>query len=122
MKPEIAKPWADKLRGDLKQTESCLSDGESFCCLGVLCELAIEMGVPITKYKRNEYAGDETITYLTGGQKSYLYLPETVKEWAGLKSSEGRTSDGRDCLAEMNDRGCSFKTIANFIESNVDKL
>lgn len=40
MKPEIKKIWIEALRsGKYQQGQGALKEGDSFCCLGVLCDL-----------------------------------------------------------------------------------
>lgn len=52
MKKEIADKWVAALRsGNYKQTTGMLNrNNESFCCLGVLCEIAIKDGVELEKH------------------------------------------------------------------------
>ena len=78
MKPEIKKLWVEALRsGEYTQGSMRLFNNESFCCLGVLCDLHAKE---------------------TGGQwedvddvgKHYLgcdeLLPEEVVIWSGIKA------------------------------------
>ena len=45
MKPEIKKQWVQALRsGEYKQGRGQLKQGATFCCLGVLCDLAVQSG------------------------------------------------------------------------------
>lgn len=88
----------------------------SFCCLGVLQNLYHEE-------KGTEFDPD----HFPDGQQS----PE-VNEWADLNSEDGKDihiGDNflglpmyeaySDHLAEMNDMGANFRTIANWIEKNL---
>jgi hypothetical protein len=116
MKKKIAKLWAKALRsGKYKQIKGQLANKDGYCCLGVLCELAIENGVKVSRKKVGK-------TILFDGQKDVL--PKSVMKWAGIKSSTGifhfelknnREFDGI-CLAYLNDNGYSFKNIAHIIK------
>jgi len=81
---------------------------KSFCCLGVLCEVAVQEGV---------------IPSFDEGQ---CYLPEEVQKWARLKTPQGMFKDkGEDSSVSdvLNDRDrVSFVEIANVIESEPEGL
>jgi hypothetical protein len=114
MKKSIAKKWVKALRsGEYKQGFGKLNLSGRFCCLGVLCELAVKSGV------------DVPVTH-EGPAKVYAFnsdtLPQVVMEWAGMKSQDGTYRTDTNCLAEMNDSGRSFDYLANIIERNVEKL
>lgn len=111
MKESIAKKWAEALRsGDYKQDTKYLQTPNGYCCLGVLCELAIKDGIPIEKYRGNN------VFYFDNQLK---ILPDSVAEWAGLNSFSGmlyKFLDEGSSLADLNDRGVSFSQIAGVIE------
>lgn len=119
MKKSIAKKWVKALRsGEYNQGNGHLvnvnPDGsERFCCLGVLCNLATESGY-------GEWSGllfvDEK------GNDHYGYLPEGVKEWAGLKSIDGARGHALKSLATLNDHGATFAEIANIVEAEYETL
>ena len=116
MNKEIADKWVEALRsGKYKQTSGFLCrvfpDGkESYCCLGVLCDI---LGTPneITKLA-NAKAYDG----------KYNYLPESVVEKCDLKTSRGVIAHMSSNLSQINDRGESFTTIADIIEKNWERL
>ena len=109
-----AKKWVQALRsGKYKQAHGTLGkeDG-SRCCLGVLCDLAVEAGVIKTF---NLYS---------------TCLPEEVTMWAGLSSDQGaygrnlalwRDNDGGWVDGKVNSPK-RFKTIARIIESEPEGL
>jgi len=139
---EIKERWlAALLSGEYKQTDGYLNvqaekpdadnptnnNGDGFCCLGVLCELAVADGV-IQKQRNNqndffEYGDPERQDW------DYSILPETVKEWAGLRDTNpfiNDIPDGEDAdgdfwvpISEPNDNGLSFAEIAKFIERDL---
>ena len=117
MKKDIAEKWVAALRSDLfVQGKDMLANIErtQHCCLGVLCEIAIENGVRV----RVRTEGEEYMRYDGEGYR----LPRVVKEWADMMFDDGRLFDEDtedlppDSLAELNDSGLSFKEIADHIE------
>ena len=133
MKKEIAKLWVDALRSrKYTQAKHVLhNDDNGFCCLGVLCDLAIKTGaVSISPVIEEENYDGEVVHY-----DSYHYdgeseeLPSVVQEWAGIKTGLGtyrredkEFSEKEETLAQDNDRGMTFDEIADIIESNVENL
>lgn len=120
MKEEIKERWVSALRsGKFTQGKDRLkTDDEDYCCLGVLCELAVEDKV-IAPAKDTEDFGwiyeDEQGT-----------LPNKVREWAGLAEDNPYvefTRDGEaryESLSELNDDlNLSFKEIALIIEEKL---
>lgn len=118
MNPEIRARWAAALRsGKYPQTHGRLRDGGGFCCLGVLCELAVADG---TLAPADETAG----MYRYDGEPAVL--PDAVLEWAGLRDDDpyvtadlGEEEGGRQVvnLAGLNDDYLwGFSRIAGVIE------
>jgi hypothetical protein len=113
-----AKKWVAALRsGRFKQGFGMLNENnEFFCCLGVLCEVAIENGLPLTKG-----------TYPSGAvyYKADIFgnLPNEVMKWAGLRDSLGEYGNEKEFFDRKglhidNDRlKLSFSQIADIIES-----
>lgn len=125
MDPKIKAAWVQALRsGDYQQTfgqlQRVANADESrplgFCCLGVLCELAVAAGV-INRYGNPYSSGVEygmEYTRSSGG------LVSAVTKWANLNSTvviidgEGRS------LASINDgRDFTFAQIADLIEEQL---
>lgn len=120
MKHTVAMKWVAALRsGKYSQAKYSLQDRHGFCCLGVLCEVAKAEGIEVLADRDGMLAGTEL------GSQRY------VKEWAGVKSSNGnlpkkavaslpahlRENPKIVSLAEFNDRGnYNFKQLANLIE------
>lgn len=110
---ENAQKWVAALRSKkYTQGKDCLAQHDQFCCLGVLCELAIENGVPLVKTE-----GSSGLTHYDG---SSTYLPLSVKKWIGLKTNRGHF--GKSSLADKNDEGFTFEHIARLIEDNAEEL
>lgn len=126
MSPEIKGKWVQALRsGDYRQGKGRLRVGETYCCLGVLCELAVQDGV----VSRNlcQPLGDVYLYYYTGKgslpiQRESL-LPFEVQEWARLDTINPRVrlEWGTDLtpLASINDAGFTFEVIADLIEKQL---
>lgn len=105
MNKEIQTLWTAALRsGDYRQGVGVLKtrDGD-FCCLGVLCDLAVKAGV--IESPEEIHADDDS--YVTG----YRYesetgvLPESVMEWAGIPYSEGTYSLSDEEMTERYGNG-----------------
>lgn len=115
--PEEARAhWADELEsGRFEQTQGVLRRDDTYCCLGVACELAREDGVEVKP----------DALRLDGGV--YLYdeedvaLPYSVQEWLGLDGDcglyRGDSPYTDDNLAADNDHGQTFSEIARTIRS-----
>lgn len=117
MNQEIAKKWVTELRsGRYQQGTGYLRKEGKYCCLGVLCELAVADGIISWELPRME-GGPDTI----GNTKDSGLPPSTVCDWAGLKSPEGTLPDD-SYLSKLNDEGLNFNEIAELIELNVDSL
>lgn len=147
MNPEIKERWVAALRsGEYAQTMGFLHDKEGFCCLGVLCEIAVADGV-IEKWEPNPNTfttairPDEKLIMFYGrrgsddlDEASQTSLPTLVIEWAGLSSSnpevfspevleyeDFRAEDyGQTDLASLNDDDqLTFEEIADVIEKQL---
>jgi hypothetical protein len=123
MNPEVKAKWVAALRsGDYEQGRHRLhcKDGK-FCCLGVLCDLAVKNGViPEPEgWGPAYYYGSSVVS------RSDVSIPIAVSEWAGLTGSSrhnprveiapGSTST----LANLNDSGTPFERIAQVIEEKL---
>jgi hypothetical protein len=80
---EVMRKWVEALRsGEYKQTDGYLSMNGKFCCLGVLCELAVKDGVIPPAENRDGF-----LHY--GEDFSYVLPPREVADWAGVDKSDG---------------------------------
>ena len=98
MKPEtVRKKWIAALRsGKYEQGRDQLRSGKEYCCLGVLCDLAVKNGVI------SRFIGKDGL------------LPRKVQKWAALSTDDGNYSTNK--LTNLNDNGKSFEEIADVIE------
>lgn len=119
MKKSIAKKWVKELRsGRYEQgIEKLVDHDDRFCCLGVLCNMAVDAG--IGEWVR----GSVGWVFKTESDVDGDVLPLEVRKWAGMDSCGGMLNDGTlDTLTDLNDKGKSFKELADIIEENVERL
>lgn len=133
MNQDIKQRWVSALRsGEFEQGTDNLRKGNKFCCLGVLCELAVEDGVigpPELSWESTEiygYGKSEEQKYTNTGE-----LPEAVAKWAGLVDEYtydefddqpipdvDPVADGKP-LSMWNDGGSTFAELADLIEEKL---
>lgn len=110
---EVYKLWLAALRsGKYRQATDALrktrKGHNSFCCLGVLCDLARKDGGPnwVIQPQNDHNEGDNaTFLHCTGD------LPENVREFMGI------THGQQEGLIDLNDQDkARFGTIADHIE------
>lgn len=116
MNPEIKARWIAALRsGEYKQGQNKLSIREpggttTYCCLGVLCDLAAKEGI-------GGWVGDKPLDFEAGGVGSTYSPPSAVTEWAGL--SHRAPNEEYLELSTRNDDGRSFPELADYIEEHL---
>lgn len=117
MNEEVKAKWLEALRsGEYKQGTGTLRDGEdNFCCLGVLCDVAIKNGVELAVAHREDDSDDWNY------DGNSWYLPYRVKEWADLAHDNPEVDKvGYFRLADLNDEaGLTFAQIADVIEEQL---
>jgi len=109
MNKEIKDKWVKALRsGEYEQGRGCLKKYDTYCCLGVLCDIhAKETG------NEWESINDYEYSYFN----SMGSLPFTVKKWAGISSTCIHANKNiKIGLIAMNDDGKPFTEIADIIE------
>ena len=139
---EKARMWSDALKsGRYAQGSGFLNvDNKEFCCLGVLCEVAMENGLPMKKnsvpYTHSMCRAKEGSVYWRYNG-SYRFPPVDALVWLGmdpmlghlfhdpLRRREYASEDQRllEHLINMNDAGaCSFIEIADTIDEALDRV
>lgn len=110
MNPEIKAEWVKRLRsGDYEQGKGNLEMGGRYCCLGVLCEIAVEQGIAVKEIKE-----ESRVAYY---DREYVLLPNSVIKWAGVRSSN--PDFGGWILSNLNDvENYDFNQIADVIEAD----
>jgi hypothetical protein len=122
LQPEAKRLWVEALRsGDYQQGTGLLhyedEDGDQYCCLGVLCEVAISAGVEVERVRRSNG------TY--GYDANTLVPPPRVTEWAyGEAEPLGAwaviVEEHRRLFDQLNDDlGYTFRAIADLIEQQL---
>lgn len=140
MDAKIKKDWTDALRsGAYAQGRSALhtvvqtEDPEhptrdEFCCLGVLCDLAVQAGAA-TRGEIIESLGEYPYETSDGRSNTY-YLPYAIGHWAGLSGDDGTNEhDDPDPYLEIdgvvknasvhNDNGVTFAQLADAIDAQL---
>ena len=116
MKTEVKIQWLTALRsGEYAQGAMRLRRADNtFCCLGVLCDLAVKAGV--IEGPTQEFAGG---SYMYGAAGNSAFLPNEVGDWSGVDRF-GQTSGVEEFfdVVQMNDDGATFEAIADVIEAN----
>lgn len=121
MNSEIKKLWCEKLRsgeyeqgkGSLRPDGNAELGGYSFCCLGVLCDLALAVPKLKGAWEKDYFLVDGLAPVQMAG-----LLPIAIAEWAGLY--RGTEERNPQCtLARLNDDGATFSRIADYIEANL---
>lgn len=121
MNQDRLKLWLDALRsGEYKQSTRYLGTGDGYCCLGVLCEVAIKSGAPV---KREQTAHGGVIRY----DGLPAYPPTSVMIWLEHPTGEEvrvshKTATGslanEVAVAELNDSWrWNFNEIADALEA-----
>jgi hypothetical protein len=105
MDAELKAKWVEALRSGKYQqlTPGGLREGDRFCCLGVLCDIAAPSGWTLHRFAPN-CAPALFHTYGSG------YLRMTGLQVLGLTPAQQAS------LADMNDAGVPFAMIADKIE------
>ena len=121
MDPTIKARWVAALRsGDYDQGHGRLHSKDangisSFCCLGVLCDLANKENI-VSEIM--EYPSLNTVAVIYDDDESWL--PTSVAEWSGVDHQgtfvETKHNHEFSTLAELNDSGATFAHLATIIE------
>ena len=135
MNPQVKEKWIDALRsGKYEQGSERLRGVNGYCCLGVLCDLYAQ-----EHNKEWDFRGyDEYSEEVNPRPMDYWYfeeqsefLPESVKKWAGLSTSNPNvkvdvTDDDDeedwfyfDEIANLNDSGYSFIQLSEIIQEQL---
>jgi hypothetical protein len=111
MNPEIRTQWCAALRsGKYTQAKAGLRRDGGYCCLGVLCDLAVKAGVLTPPVQLDSHR------WAFAGRLDLL--PPVVADWAGIAEENPAVQGGGDLigLAEENDNGLPFGQIADLID------
>lgn len=109
MNIHFKKLWIDALRsGKYSQTQGRLRIEDSYCCLGVICDLLVPDEWEFAHI--NEETG---LTHYTTRGNAHDVLPGSLADILGIDW------DTQNKLVDINDSGKSFLEIADWIEKNL---
>jgi len=120
MNAKIAEKWITALEsGKYKQGRHYLRNlSDAYCCLGVLCDLYLK------ETGEGEWSKEEGVCYSIADGSGGL-LPESVRNWAEMRSKTGNYIT-RSLIADNDNNsdggGKSFVEIAGIIKANVKNL
>lgn len=108
-KDNLIEDWIKALRsGKYKQGTGYLCKNDKYCCLGVLCEIAKQKGIDISREK------------IEIGLGHYCYAYDNNRDWLPpilAKAIFNGSSDETDKLSILNDHHeQTFPQIAEYIE------
>lgn len=120
MDQTVKAEWVAALRsGKYTQGHGYLrNEHNNFCCLGVLCEVAVKHEIIPEPHQSHELGA----WHYGPGASDDVYLPDAVKEWAALDQRNPTVLLGEQDvlkLAELNDDGEPFDAIADLIEEHL---
>jgi hypothetical protein len=127
MNPEVKKRWVEALRsGKFAQGTGVLhrAQDDTFCCLGVLCAVAVEDGI-VTEVEPGPYSqyAFKYRSITDADDINATSPPQAVIDWAGLPADDPQVTDGDDpesSLMTMNDSNRrTFAEIADAIEEQL---
>ena len=128
MNTEVKQKWIDALRsGKYDQGSEKLRSVTGYCWLGVLCDLYSKEQGAEWEFRGNAETNlqPQDYWYFEGESE---FLPESVKEWAGLPvtnpSVRVDVTDNddeddwfyNDEIANLNDSGYTFNELSKLIE------
>lgn len=119
MNQEVKEKWVAALRsGKYVQSKLRLKTKYGYCCLGVLCDLAVKEGIC------KEYPGEDLHTEEVSFDNRTSILPDSVLRWAGIGSANPNMQiEGKiypHTLSECNDSlELDFNQIAEVIEKQL---
>ena len=117
MDKKIKKEWVAALRsGKYKQTQGYLCADGGFCCLGVLCDIAIDADWELVSSNYDDETVEAPEAAVAYEIEDCMYgLPDILTEKIGAEANV----DFTHILPNMNDAGSSFSEIADYIEENL---
>jgi hypothetical protein len=108
-RPTVIKLWLAALRsGEYSQGRKHLKEGGSFCCLGVLCDLASKRGSgkwEALNDKGDPPAFDGAVCFPPSGLREFIFGPVGFEFMYSLASN--------------NDKGVPFSAAADRIEKEL---
>ncbi len=113
MNPDIKEDWLEALRsGEYEQGRYYLDRSDKQCCLGVLCDV---LDAPWTAGTSTRL--DVLDAPWAAAASTRLYEGSSALLGPAVLCSAGLSQDEAMILGEMNDKGATFKEIADYIEA-----
>jgi hypothetical protein len=116
---QVKEVWVNALRsGDYDQGQAWLKKGDSYCCLGVLCDLYLADHDRVWEANDDEERPSDIYGEYSVDNNTEM-LPKNVAKWAGIDEDtyhDGCVSVRGETLTGLNDSGHSFDEIASIIE------
>lgn len=125
MNPEVRTEWLRRLRsreyvqgrGRLRYVTTLGTGTQArYCCLGVLCEAAVDAGVVERVNLHDLWTYRDPANH---ADSSYNFIPLIVRNWAGLEHDADPRVDGHVLSTWNDDRNASFGQIADLIEEHL---
>ena len=116
---QLRKDWIAALRsGDYRQGICWLKDQNTYCCLGVLCDIS-GLGV-----WRDFTDNSPDSSYETENESDFGCLPSKIAKLAGIDTNHIVFYKGKPCtLTELNDQArLNFNQIADLLEDQLLNL
>lgn len=121
----VIEKWVEALEsGEYEQGVGTLRrttfDGNKFCCLGVLCDIAVKEGVipePTVYDSTATYGVAREVDVYRNAVSVYREtsnsaLPAAVQEWAGVDSPSPMMASGSGLITLNDNAGLNFDEIA----------
>lgn len=134
MKKDIKDLWVERLEsGTVPQARETLARGNARCCLGVLCDIAIEQGVEGLKFEDEVYwVADDDEDFYGKDENGATWrvnddgaLPRVVTDWAGLDEDNpiidptGDSARDKTAIGCNDERRMDFMQIAALVRENL---
>lgn len=124
MNKEIKEKWITALEsGEYLKGDNALRVDNTYCCLGVLCDLYRKEN---NKVEWKKASGPNIVKLnnvsrcdvfgMGGIDDSWGVLPEIVKNWAELEENNPQVYNSKN-LATINDRNKTFKEVIEAIKT-----
>lgn len=117
MDPEVKTLWLQALKsGNYKQTVGALNNSSGYCCLGVLCDVAVKQNLAEWESAWAHRGLSKGIRDQHPNRGEYVFtsmLPPKIDVWAGIPEFKC------GALIQINDHSDDFTDAIKYIEENL---